>query len=88
MPQLLAYLAVFSVKDWADLLHAVAWPLVALFAVFRFHNVIESLLQRLIQAEGLGVKVSLAKLEKEIPKAEVEAKRLRPKQPETPKPGN
>jgi len=88
MLQLGACFVVFSVKDWADLLHAVAWPIVALIAVFRFHRVIESLLERLIRAEGLGVKVTLAKLDKEIPKAEVEAKRLRPKQPDAPKPAN
>jgi hypothetical protein len=88
MPHLEMCLVVFSVKDWADLLHAVAWPTVVLIAVFRFHGVIESLLERVIRVEGLGVKATLAKLDKEIPKAEVEAKRLRPKQPDPPKPGN
>lgn len=88
MPQLEMCLMVFSVKDWADLLHAVAWPIVVLISVFRFHGVIESLLERVIRAEGLGVKATLAKLDKEIPKAEAEAKRLKPKQPDPPKPGN
>jgi hypothetical protein len=80
-------LALFSVKDWADLLHAVAWPFVALIAIFRFHSVIESLLERLIRAEGLGVKVTLARLDKELPKAEAEARKVRPQLPRTPKPG-
>ena len=83
-----ASFVVFSVKDWADLLHSVAWPIVALIAIFRFHSVIESLLERLIKAEGLGVKVTLAKLDKEIPKAEIEAKRVIPKLPEPPKPNS
>lgn len=88
MPQLGLCLALFSVKDWADLLHAVAWPLVALVAIFRFHSVIESLLERVIRVEGLGVKATMAKLDKEIPKAEMEAKRLRAKQPDIPTAGN
>jgi hypothetical protein len=82
-----AYLTGFSVKDWADLLHAAAWPIVALIAIFRFHSVVESLLERLIRAEGLGVKVTLAKLDKELPKAEGEARRVRPQLPSVPKPG-
>jgi hypothetical protein len=69
-----------SVKDWADLLHAAAWPIVALIAVFRFHGLIESLLERVVRVEGLGVKATMAKLDKEIPKAEIEAKRLKSKQ--------
>jgi hypothetical protein len=88
MSQLGLCAVVISVKDWADLLHAVAWPIVALIAVFRFHSVIESLLERVIRVEGLGVKATLAKLDKEITKAEVEARRVKPKQPDTPKPGN
>lgn len=88
MPWLDACLVVFSVKDWADLLHAVAWPIVALVGVFRFHRVIESLLERLVHAEGLGVKVTLARLDKELPKAEVEAKTVKVPIPPTPKPGN
>lgn len=88
MWRLVNYLGAVSIKDWADLLRAIAWPTVALIAIFRFHSVIESLLERLIRAEGLGVKVTLAKLDKEIPKAEIEAKRLRPKQPDTPKPSS
>lgn len=77
---------IFSVKDWADLLRAVAWPIVALIAIFRFHRVLESLLERLVRAEGLGVKIELGKLDKELPKAEIEAKRVRPKRlPEAPK---
>jgi hypothetical protein len=85
MPLLILGLVVLPVKDWAELLHAVAWPIVALIAIFRFHSVIESLLERLIRAEGLGVKVTLAKLDKEMPKAEAEGKklRLRPKPPGT-----
>ena len=74
-------------KDWADLLHAVAWSVVALIAIFRFHNVIQSLLERLIRAEGLGVKVTLAKLDKELPKAEAEARKVRPQLPQAPRPG-
>lgn len=78
---------IVSVKDWADLLRALAWPLVALVAIFRFHRVVESLLERLIRAEGLGVKVELEKLNKELPKAELEARKVRPKQlPSPPKP--
>lgn len=89
MSQLAVDAVVFSVRDWADLLHAVAWPIVALIAIFRFHGVIESLLERLIRAEGLGVKVELGKLDKELPKAEIEAKRVRPKRlPEALKPGD
>jgi hypothetical protein len=86
MSQLGMFTVAFSVKDWADLLHAIAWPVVALIAIFRFHSVIESLLERLVRAEGLGVKVTLAKLDKEIPKAEVEARRVKPKEPVTPRP--
>jgi len=81
-------LIVFSVKDWADLVHATAWPIVALVAIFRFHSVIESLLERVIRVEGLGVKATMAKLDREIPKAEIEAKRLKPKQPDIPTAGN
>jgi hypothetical protein len=88
MFRLAALLIDVSVKDWADLLHAVAWPIVALIAIFRFHGVIESLLERLIQAEGLGVKVTLAKLNKEIPKAEIEARQVRPKLPVPPRPSS
>ncbi|MGD0570376.1 MAG: hypothetical protein ABSA78_18390 [Candidatus Sulfotelmatobacter sp.] len=88
MPHLDLCLALFSVKDWADLLHAAAWPIVALIAIFRFHGVIESLLERVIRVEGLGVKATMAKLDKEIPKAEMEAKRLKPKQPDIPTTGN
>ncbi len=89
MSQLGISVVVFSVKDWAELLHAVAWPLVALIAIFRFHRVMESLLERLIRAEGLGVKVELGKLDKELPKAEIEAKRVRPKRlPEARKPSD
>jgi len=72
--------------ELADLLHAVAWPIVALIAIFRFQAVIESLLERLVKAEGLGVKVTLAKLDKYLPKAELEARKLRPKLPAPPKP--
>lgn len=86
MPWLLPCLIILSIKDWADLIHAGAWPLVALIAIFRFHSVIESLLERLVRAEGLGVKVTLAKLDREIPKAEIEARRVTPKLPEPPKP--
>lgn len=81
MPQLEPCLIVFSVKDWADLLHAVAWPIVVLILGFSFRSVIESLLERLIQAEGFGVKMSFKKLDKEIPKAELEAKGLELKAP-------
>lgn len=76
-----------SAKDWADVLHAVAWPFVALVAIFRLHSVIESLLERLVRAEGLGVKVTLAKLDKELPKAEGEARKVRPQLPPAPRPG-
>jgi hypothetical protein len=88
MSQLGVGAEVFSVEDWADLLHAVAWPIVALIAIFRFHSVIEPLLERVVRVEGLGVKATMAKLDKEIPKAEVEAKRLRAKQPDIPTAGN
>ncbi|MGB8581377.1 MAG: hypothetical protein WCD47_11190 [Candidatus Sulfotelmatobacter sp.] len=88
MPQLNLSSALFSVKDWADLVHAVAWPFVALVAIFRFHSVIESLLERVIRVEGLGVKATMAKLDKEIPKAEMEAKRLKAKEPGIPTAGN
>jgi hypothetical protein len=77
-----------SAKDWADVLHAVAWPIVALIAIFRFHSVIESLLERLVRAEGLGVKVTLAKLDKELPKAEAEAKKVRVPVPSPSKPSD
>lgn len=81
MPQLEPCLMVFSVKDWADLLHSVAWPIVVLILGFSFRSVIESLLERLIQAEGFGVKMSFKKLDKEIPRAELEAKGLELKAP-------
>jgi hypothetical protein len=42
----------------------------------------------LVQAEGFGVKMSFKKLDKEIPKAELEAKSLELKAPDRPKPGN
>jgi len=75
-----------SAKDWADLLHAGAWPIVALVAIFRFGTVIESLLERVVQLEGLGLKATLAKLDKELPKAEGEARKVRLPLPRTPKP--
>jgi hypothetical protein len=75
-----------AMRDWADLLRAIAWPLVVLIAIFRFHGVLSALLSRVVRAEAMGVKVSLEKLDKDIVKAEVGVRKLKTRLPEVPQP--
>lgn len=82
------WLASTSLKDWAELLRAIAWPIVALIIFWRLHGVLEQLLLRLTQAEGMGFKLRLDKLGKELPKAEAEAKKVKPRLPDVPKPSS
>jgi len=76
-------LAVATIRDWADLIRAVAWPLVAVFALLKFRGILESLLARIIHAEGMGFKITLEKL---LPKAEKEARQLKLQIPDPPTP--
>jgi hypothetical protein len=66
-----------AVKDWADLLHAVAWPIVALVALYLFRKSIDhsvrDVLRRIpwerttsVRARGLGEVQLTKKIEQKI----------------------
>lgn len=76
-----AALVSLTMKDLAELLHAVAWPLVTLVVLLRFHGVIQTLLERLIHAEGMGVSLTL---DKRLRAAEKKLKNSKPQLPPRP----
>jgi hypothetical protein len=69
--------SIITVKDWADLLHAVAWPIVALVALYLFRKSIDDsvrdVLSRIpwerttsVKARGLGEVLITKKTEQKI----------------------
>lgn len=75
-----------TIHEWAELIRAVAWPIVALVAVFLFRDVIEQVLRRVTKAEAMGIKLTLEKLGSDLPKAELEIRKVKTPLPEVPKP--
>lgn len=66
-----------NLKDWTDLLHAVAWPLVALTALILFRRSVNDALRRIpfhlatsFKVPGLG-ELKMAKPDEKLAKATV-----------------
>jgi hypothetical protein len=74
----MAHVATFTaVKDWADLLHAIAWPIVILIAIYLFRKSIDDAIRDVInripwertsslKARGLGEVTITKKTEQRI----------------------